>query len=73
MSGRQEHEARWLATVQAALGPHGEAAHGLVQVLLRHDSLAEQSPSEWQAKMQRLARQMWPRKQSLSTRQVTVV
>lgn len=69
----QEQLGRWFATLQSALGPHGLAEHGFVHLLLTHCSLAEQSSSEWQPKVHILWRQMWPRKQSLSTRQVTKI
>lgn len=66
----QEQLARWLETVQIALGPHGLISQGFMHLLFKHDSLPLQSSSLWHPKTHLLCRQMWPRKQSLSTRQV---
>lgn len=67
----QEHVARWLKTVHLAFGPHGVASHGLTHLLPEHASFALQSSSARQPKVHILFRQMWPRKQSLSSRQVS--
>ena len=68
-----EHEqlGLWLATLHIALGPQGLTEQGFLHLLPRQASLAEQSSSEWHPKMHMLYRQIWPKKQSLSTRQVT--
>lgn len=68
----QEQVARWLVTEQTAFGPHGFSSHGLLQRLLRQVSLALQSSSAWHPNTHLLRKHMCPRKQSLSTRQVTV-
>jgi len=67
----QEQVARWLKTVHLAFGPHGVASHGFTHLLPRHASFALQSSSARQPNEHMLFRQMWPRKQSLSSRQVS--
>lgn len=67
-----EQRALWFDTVQRALGPQGCSRQGLIHLLLRHDSPALQSSSAWQPKMHMFCLQMYPKKQSLSTRHVNL-
>lgn len=65
-----EQVARWLNTVHLAFGPQGVASQGLMHLFVMHASFALQSSSARQPKVHMLCRQMWPRKQSLSSLQV---
>jgi len=67
----QEQVARWLKTVHLAFGPHDVASHGFTHLFAKHASFALQSSSARQPNEHILFRQMWPRKQSLSNRQVS--
>lgn len=69
----QEHKAFRSTTEHQAFGPHGftSFAHGFWQKLFLQNSLGPQSSSCRQPYEQVLARQMCPRKQSLSTLHVT--
>lgn len=65
-----EQVARWLNTVHLAFGPQGVASQGLMHLFVMQASFALQSSSARQPNAHMLCRQMWPKKQSLSSLQV---